>query len=103
MTNLGDYHNFYLLNNVLLLIDMFENFRDVCLQYFGFDPTHNYTSPGFSWQAPLKMTNVELDLLTDFDQHMFINEGIRGGGNDHPPMHSIQRPWHAKLQCQQTQ
>ena len=79
MTDFGDYHNFYLLTDVLLLADVLENFRDVCLQHYGLDPAHNYTFPGLSWQAALKMTDVELDLLTDIDQHLFIEEGIRGG------------------------
>ena len=79
MTDLGDYHNFYLLTDVFLLADVFENFRDVCLQHYGLDPTHNYTCPGLSWQAALKLTDVELDLLTDIDQHFFIEERIRGG------------------------
>ena len=79
MTDLRDYHNFYLLTYVLLLADVFEDFRDVCLQHYGLDPAHNYTSPGLSWQAALKMTNLELDLLTDIDQHLFIEEGIKGG------------------------
>ena len=79
ITDLGDYHNFYLLTNVLLLADVFKNFRDVCLQHYGFDPAHNYTSLGLSWQAALKMTDVELDLLTDIDQHLFIEEEIREG------------------------
>ena len=87
VTDLGDYHNFYLLTNVLLLADMFENFRYVCLQHYGLDPAHNYTPPGLSWQAALKMTEVELYLLTDIDQHLFIEEGIRGG-NDQPPIRS---------------
>ena len=47
MTDLGDYHNFYLLTNVLLLVDVFENFRDVCLQHYGLDPAHNF--PHFPW------------------------------------------------------
>ena len=64
---------------MLLLADVFENFRDVCLQHYGLDPAHNNTSPGLSWQAALKMVDVELDLLTDIDQHLFIEEGIRGG------------------------
>ena len=46
MTDFRDYHNFYLLTNVLLLADVFENFRDVCFQHYGLDPAHNYTSPG---------------------------------------------------------
>ena len=79
MTELGDYHNFYLLTDVLLLADVFENFRELCLQHYGFDPTHNYTPPDLSWQAALKMTDMELDLLTDIDQHLFIEEGIRRG------------------------
>ena len=54
ITDLGDYHNFYLLTNVLLLADVFKNFRDVCLQHYGLDPAHNYTSLGLSWQAALK-------------------------------------------------
>ena len=64
---------------MLLLADVFENFRDMCLQHYGLDPSHNYTSSGFSWQAALKMTDVELDLLTNIDQYLFISEGIRGG------------------------
>ena len=48
MTDLGDYYNFYLLINVLLLADVFKNFRDVCIQYYGLDPAHNYTFPGLA-------------------------------------------------------
>ena len=80
MTDLEDYHNFYLLTDVLLLANVFENFRDVYLQHYGLDPAHNYTSPGLSWRAALNMMDVELDLLTDIDQHLFIEEGIRRGG-----------------------
>ena len=79
MTDLRDYHNFYLLTDVLLRTYVFQNFRDVCHQHYGLDPTRNYTSHGLSWQAALKITDVELDLLTDIDQHLFIQEGVRGG------------------------
>ena len=65
MTDLRDYHNFYLLTDVLLLADVFKNFRVVCLQHYGLDRGYNYNSPGLSWQAALKM--MELDLLTDID------------------------------------
>ena len=64
---------------MLLLTDVFENFRDMCLQHYGFDLAHNYTFPGLYWQVALKMTDVELDPLTNIDQHLFIEEGIRGG------------------------
>ena len=79
MTDLRHYHNFYLLTDVLLLANVFENFRDMCLQNYCLDPSHNYTSPGLSWQAALKMTDVELNLFTDIDQHLFIEEGFTGG------------------------
>ena len=79
MTDLGDYPNFYLLTDVILLADVSENFRDVCLQHYGLYPAHNYTSLGLSWQAALRMTDVKLDTLTDIDQHLFIKEGINGG------------------------
>ena len=79
MTDLEDYYNFYLLTDVLLLADVLENFGDVCLQHYGLDRAHNYTFPGLSWQAALKMTDMEFGLLTDIDRHMFIKEGIRGG------------------------
>ena len=75
----GDYDNFYLLTNVILLVDVFENFRNVCLQHYGFDSAHNYTSPGLYWQAAPKMTDVEMDLLIDFDQNLFIEERISRG------------------------
>ena len=78
MTDLRDYHNFYLLSNLLLLAEAFQNLRDVCLQHYRLDSTHNYTSCGLLWLAAPKMMDVELDILTDIDQHLFINEGIRG-------------------------
>ena len=79
MTNLGDYLNFCLLTDVLLLTDVFENFRDESLQHYGLDPAHNYTSSGLSWWAAFKLMDVELHFLTDIDQHLFTKEETRGG------------------------
>ena len=76
---LGDYHDLYLKSDVLLLADVFENFRDICLNYYELNPGHFYTSPGLSWLACLKMPRVELELLTDPDMYLFIEEGLRGG------------------------
>ena len=77
--SLGDYHDLYVKSDVLLLADVFENFREICLNYYKLDPAHFYTAPGLSWAAFLKMTKVELELLTDVDMHLFIEEGLRGG------------------------
>jgi len=76
---LGDYHDLYVKLDVLLLADVFENFREICLNYHKLNPAHFYTAPGLSWAACLKMTKVELELLTDVDMHLFIEEGLRGG------------------------
>ena len=77
--NMGDYHDLYLKSDVLLLADVFENFRNVCLKAYNLDPCHFYTSPGLAWQACLKMTEVEVELLTDPDMYLFVEEGLRGG------------------------
>ena len=64
---------------MLLLADVFENFRKVCQEKYGLDPAHYYTAPGLSWDALLKKTGVGLELLTDLDMHLFIERGMRGG------------------------
>ena len=65
--------------DVKLLADVFENFRNLCQEQYGLDPAHYYTSPGLSWDALLKKTGVELELLTDIDMHLFVERGMRGG------------------------
>ena len=76
---MGEYHNLYLGSDVLLLTDVFENFRKTCMQYCKLDPCHYFTSPGFSWDAMLKMTNIKLELMTDIDMFQFIEKGMHGG------------------------
>ena len=51
---MGEYHDLYLVSDVLLLTDVFENFRKICMQYYKLDPCHYFTSPGLSWDAMLK-------------------------------------------------
>ena len=79
LKNMGEYHNLYLENDALLLADVFENFRKTCLQYYKLDLCHYFTSPGLSWDAMLKMTNIKLELMTDIDMFQFIESGMRGG------------------------
>ena len=76
---MGDYHDYCLASDVLLLSDVFENFRKTCLEYYKLDPCHYFTSPGLSWDAMLKMTNIKLELMTDIDMFLFIEKGLRGG------------------------
>jgi len=77
--DLRDYHNLYLLTDVLILADVFESFRTVCMEHYSLDPAHYYTAPGMAWQAALKKTKVELELIKDNEQYLFVENGIRGG------------------------
>ena len=77
--NLGDYHGLYLTTDALIFEYIFEVFRDTCVSNYGLDPAHSFTSPGLAWQAALKMSDVQLDLFTDINMHLFIERGIRGG------------------------
>ena len=76
---MGDYHNLYLKTDVLLLADVFENFISTCLDYHALDPCYYFSSPVLSLGAMLKMTKIELDLISDTDMHLFIEKGMRGG------------------------
>ena len=74
MNTMGNYHDLYLKTGVLLLADVFEKFIDTCLDYYGLDPCHYFSSPGLSWDAMLKMTGWELELISDTDVHLFIKK-----------------------------
>ena len=79
MKNLEDYHNLYNRADVLLLADVFENFRDICIKNYKLDTAHYYTAPGLAWDAALKVTEVKLELLSDMDMLLMVEKGIRGG------------------------
>ena len=76
---MGDYHDHYLKKDVLLLADVFEKFIDTCLKYYGLDPCHYFSSPGLSWDAILKMTDIKLEKTSDIGKYLFIEKGLRRG------------------------
>ena len=79
LKNLGEYHDLYIQSNTLLLADVFENFRNICIKLYELDPAHFLSALGLAWQACLKKTEIELELLTDADMLLMVEEGIRGG------------------------
>ena len=76
---LGDYHDLYLMSDVMLLADVMHNFRTLCIDNYKLDPWRFYTVPGLTLSAGLKMTNATIDLIEDVDMHLFVEAGMRGG------------------------
>ena len=79
INNLDGYHNLYLCTDVILLANVFEAFRDTCLEHDSLNPAHFYWSPGLAWKACLKKTGVRLELLTDPNMLLMFKRRIRGG------------------------
>ena len=78
-TDMGDYHDLYVQTDTFLLADVFEKFRDKCIEIYGLDPSYFYSVPGLAWQACLKKTDIKLELLTDYQMLLMIEERIRRG------------------------
>ena len=79
LKNLGEYHDLFVQSDTLLLADVFEDFRNKCLEVYELDRAHILSLPGLAWQACLKKTNVKLELLTDYDMLLMVEEGTKGG------------------------
>ena len=78
LKNLGDYHDLCVQSDALLLADVFENFRNMCIEIYEPDSAHFLSAAGLAWQACLKETGVELELLTDVDMLLMVEEEVRG-------------------------
>ena len=79
MKTFKEYHELYNETDVLLLADVFENFRDLCLKIYGLDPVYYFTAPGLAWDACLKITNIDIELLSENNMLLMFEKGIRGG------------------------
>ena len=77
--NLGEYHDLYLMTDVHLLTYVFENFRDMCLNYYGLDPAYYITLPNYSWNAFVSLTGVRLQHIHKKETYEMIEHGLRGG------------------------
>ena len=77
--NLGEYHDLYLMTDVYLLTGVFENVRDMCLNYYGLDPAYYITLPNYSWNAFLSLTGVRLQQIHIKEMYEMIENGLRGG------------------------
>ena len=77
MNTMGDYHDLYLKTDVLSLADDFEKFINICLKYYGLGPCHYFSSPGLSWDAMFKMTEIEP--ISSIDMYLFVEKRMRGG------------------------
>ena len=77
--DMGDDHDVYLTTDTLLLANVFENFRNICLATYDLHSALYYTAPGLAWHAALKLTNIKLDTLTDINRYLFIEQELRGG------------------------
>ena len=76
LENLGDYNDLYMKSDTLLLADVCNNFRDMCIKEYELDPAHFLSLPGLAWQACLKKTNIEFELLTDYDMLLMVEEYV---------------------------
>ena len=89
LNNIGEYHDLYLRTDVVLLANVFEQFRRVCMDNYGLDPAHFYTAPGLAWKACLKFTGVKLELLKDMEMLLMFERGIRGGITQSVHTHAV--------------
>ena len=79
LKDLGQFHDFYVQSDTIQLCDIYEIFRNMCIKVYELDPAHFLSAPGLAWQACLKKTEVELELITDADMLLMVEKAIRRG------------------------
>ena len=72
LKNLGDYYDLHVQSDTLLLANVFENFRNKCIEIDELNPAHFFSAPGLAWQASLKETGIRLELLTNIDMLLMV-------------------------------
>ena len=75
--SMKDYHKLYNLSDVLLLAAIFDSFRNICMNHYELDPAWYFSAPCLAWDAILKITKIQLELLSDSDMLFVIESGIR--------------------------
>ena len=96
MNTTSDSDGLYLKTDVLLLADLLEKLINTCLDYYGLDSCHYFSSPGLTWDAMLKMIGIELELISDIYMHLFIEKAMRGGISYNAKRHSKANNKHMK-------
>ncbi|CAG8589640.1 839_t:CDS:1 [Acaulospora morrowiae] len=79
MKNFEEYHDLYLETDVLLLADVFMNYTIICLQDDGLDSFHYVSVPGMFNDSLYKSSGVKIQLISDMDKYLTVENGIRGG------------------------
>ena len=64
--NLGEYHDLYVQTDTSLLADVFEKFRDTCIEIYELDPSHFLSAPGLAWQVCLRKTKCEFRIINRY-------------------------------------
>ena len=83
LENMDEYHDLYVNSDTLLLCDVFENFKNKCIEIYELDLAHLLCAPGLAWQSSLKKTGIKLELITDVDMLLIVENGIIRGGICH--------------------
>ena len=76
---LRDYHDYYLKCDTVILADFFEKFRRQCMEAYGLDAAHYFSTPGLALDSALKISGVSLELLDNAPMYDFFEQAIRGG------------------------